>query len=154
MKGKSIVTLLLLLVILLPLINAFLLSLIHNKENPPINSELVEESRKKKKKKQNNYILGIVAGAILCKMILLPLAFKAMAVMSSVSVLLSAMGLIISSIVGYTKLATQTEEEPFVKLVHVNDIWAKKDAGNYDYLQLDKEEQPTIPIEKIQYTVH
>lgn len=69
----------------------------------------------RKTKKNYNYLIGLVFGALLCKLVLFPVAVKAMAVMSSVSVLLSALGLIISSIVGYAKVASQ--DKPREELV-------------------------------------
>lgn len=74
---------------------------------------MVEESRKKKKKK-DRYLSGLILGAILVKMILFPLAVKAMAVMSTVSVILSTMSLILASIIGYAKLAAYRPHHPVV----------------------------------------
>lgn len=74
-------------------------------------SEFEEEARKKKKDK---FLLPIVFGALVVKSIVLPLAFKAMAVMSSIAVLLSTMSLIISSIIGYAKVAYKHPPPPSV----------------------------------------
>ncbi|KAH1017411.1 hypothetical protein HUJ05_008056 [Dendroctonus ponderosae] len=93
------------------------------------NSDLYEESRKSKKK--HSYLFGLILGAVLCKLVLFPVAVKAMAIMSSVSVLLSAMSLIISSIVGYAKLAASN----IVKVVHVKDVWSKGDQPPLAYIQ-------------------
>lgn len=45
----------------------------------------------------------ILLGALLIKSILFPLAFKVMATMTGISVLFSALGLIVSSIIGFSK---------------------------------------------------
>ncbi|KAG5884648.1 hypothetical protein JTB14_035743 [Gonioctena quinquepunctata] len=71
------------------------------------------------------------------KAILFPLAFKAMAVMSSIAVLFSTMSLIASSIIGYTKLARSSQNS--LKVIHVKDTTFAKDddlinyAGEFDY---------------------
>ncbi|CAH1122378.1 unnamed protein product [Ceutorhynchus assimilis] len=117
-----------------------------------VNSELIGEARKKKKKE--NYLLPLVLGAVLVKMILFPLAVKAMAVMSSVSLLLSTFSLIMSSIVGYAKLAMHNAPEPLVKLVHVNDVWAKGDELPQGYISDSSQDDysPNIPLEQIHFT--
>ncbi|XP_023020856.2 uncharacterized protein [Leptinotarsa decemlineata] len=88
------------------------------------NEDIYEEARKKHK---DDYTLSILMGALMVKSIIFPLAVKAMAVMSSVAVLLSTMSLIVSSIVGYTKLAWSSTH-PILKVFHVDNVaWAKND---------------------------
>ncbi|XP_066247902.1 uncharacterized protein [Euwallacea similis] len=105
-----------------------------------MDSGLYVEARKRKK--NDRYLIGLVFGALLCKLVLFPLAVKAMAVMSSVSVLMSAMGLIISSIVGYGKLPSRTVPEQVIKIHHVkNGGWGKAD------LELPKGYIPPISMD-------
>ncbi|XP_066146164.1 uncharacterized protein [Euwallacea fornicatus] len=105
-----------------------------------MDSGLYAEARKRKK--NDRYLIGLIFGALLCKLVLFPLAVKAMAVMSSVSVLMSALGLIVSSIVGYGKLPAKTEPEEVIRIHHVrNGGWGKVD------LELPKGYIPPIPID-------
>lgn len=109
--------------------------------------DLLESGRKKKK--TNKYLIPILFGALMIKSIIFPLAFKAMAVMSSVAVLLSTMSLIVSSIVGYVKLAMKPN--PQIKVVHVNDIipqtWAKDDDGVKSYALETIDYEASSPVE-------
>lgn len=57
----------------------------------------------RKKSKSPKYLLVMILGALLIKSIIFPLAFKVMAAMTGISVLMSGLGLIISSIVGFSK---------------------------------------------------
>ncbi|XP_050304358.1 uncharacterized protein LOC126741924 [Anthonomus grandis grandis] len=155
--ARFLVVLLVVLVNWAPITNSFLLSFTDtsNRTNSnaleAINSQdLYEESRKRKKK--GRYFYGLILGAILVKMILFPLAVKAMAVMSSVSMILSTLSLVMSSIVGYAKLAYQKKIEPIVKLVHVNDVWAKGDDGPPAYIPHDSIEYgPKVPLEQTHF---
>ncbi|CAH1375175.1 unnamed protein product [Tenebrio molitor] len=88
------------------------------------------ETARKKKKKGNKYTVPLLFGALMVKSIIFPLAFKAMAVMSSIAVVLSTMSLIISSIVGYAKLAVRSSA-PSVKVIHKPyNSWAKDDDNS------------------------
>ncbi|KAL3268030.1 hypothetical protein HHI36_007163 [Cryptolaemus montrouzieri] len=81
-----------------------------------------------KKHQHKHLILPLVVAALLIKSIIFPLTVKAMAVMTSIAVLLSSMSLIISSIVGYAKLAYYKASHPSIKVVHVNKPWNKHHA--------------------------
>ena len=85
----------------------------------------LETARKKKKK--GKYMTTLLFGALLVKSIIFPLAFKAMAVMTSIAVLLSTMSLIISSVLGYAKVAVNSVSPVKVvrKIPYTN--WAKDD---------------------------
>ncbi|KAH0814346.1 hypothetical protein GEV33_008446 [Tenebrio molitor] len=88
------------------------------------------ETARKKKKKGNKYTVPLLFGALMVKSIMFPLAFKAMAIMSSIAVVLSTMSLIISSIVGYVKLAVRSSA-PSVKVIHKPyNSWAKDDDNS------------------------
>ncbi|CAH1966022.1 unnamed protein product [Acanthoscelides obtectus] len=93
------------------------------------------------------------------KVILLPLAFKAMAVMSTVAVMMSTMSLIISSIIGYAKLAWQ-HVHPAFKVVHLGkgNSWAKEDdlIKNYPFAEVihypeEEEELGVTPLHHVHY---
>ncbi|XP_049823674.1 uncharacterized protein LOC126265642 [Aethina tumida] len=100
-----------------------------------LHNETFEEGRKKKDK----YLLPVILGGFIIKAVIFPLAFKVMAVMTSVSVLLSLMSLILSSIVGYVKVALK-HQSPVVKVIHLNDQWTKddyRDLEEYPYYHSD-----------------
>ncbi|XP_044271502.1 uncharacterized protein LOC123015690 [Tribolium madens] len=94
----------------------------------------MERARKKKKGGGNSkYTVPLLFGALMIKSIIFPLAFKAMAVMSSIAILLSTMSLIMSSIVGYIKMGFKSAP---VKVVHKQpsfNSWAKDDDGKNYY---------------------
>ncbi|XP_015585296.1 uncharacterized protein LOC107263027 [Cephus cinctus] len=74
--------------------------------NPPVNSGITVEARgKRKKAKFGKYVLPLVIGFLLIKSILLPVALKALAVLSGKAVVLSLMSLILAAIVGLKKVA-------------------------------------------------
>jgi hypothetical protein len=62
-------------------------------------------SERKKKFKLNKYVLPLIVAFILIKSILLPIALKALAVLSGKAVVLSLMSLILAAIVGLKKVA-------------------------------------------------
>jgi len=62
-------------------------------------------SERKKKLKLAKYILPLIVAFILIKSILLPIALKALAVLSGKAVVLSLMSLILAAIVGLKKVA-------------------------------------------------
>lgn len=62
-------------------------------------------AERKKKFKLNKYVLPLIVGFVLIKSILLPIALKALAVLSGKAVVLSLMSLILAAIVGLKKVA-------------------------------------------------
>lgn len=60
--------------------------------------------RKRNKFKLNKYVLPLIVGFVLIKSILLPIALKALAVLSGKAVVLSLMSLILAAIVGLKKV--------------------------------------------------
>ncbi|XP_014475618.1 PREDICTED: uncharacterized protein LOC106744949 [Dinoponera quadriceps] len=60
---------------------------------------------RKKKLKLNKYVLPLIVGFVLIKSILLPIALKALAVLSGKAVVLSLMSLILAAIVGLKNVA-------------------------------------------------
>ncbi|XP_045474159.1 uncharacterized protein LOC123680356 [Harmonia axyridis] len=73
----------------------------------------------REKKHKLHLMLPLIITALMIKSIIFPMIIKAMAVMTSVAVLLSLKSLIISSIIGYAKLA-QSYTAPNVKIVYVD----------------------------------
>lgn len=97
-------------------------------------------------------------GALLIKSIIFPLAFKAMAVMSSISVVLSTMSLIVSSLVGYGRMAAKAASPPTVKVVHEHSpshSWAKNDnnstGSEYAFDAVDNERDAINPYDNTYY---
>nr|XP_008198432.1 PREDICTED: uncharacterized protein LOC103314357 [Tribolium castaneum] len=95
----------------------------------------MEGARKKKKGGGSKYTVPLLFGALMIKSIIFPLAFKTMAVMSSIAILLSTMSLIMSSIVGYIRMGLKSAP---VKVVHKQppspfNNWAKDDDGKNYY---------------------
>lgn len=66
---------------------------------------------RKKKFKLNKYLLPLMVGVILIKSILLPIALKALALLSGKAVVLSLMSLILAAIVGLKKVAQKEENK-------------------------------------------
>lgn len=66
-------------------------------------------SERKKKFKLNKYVLPLIVGFLLIKSILLPIALKALAVLSGKAVVLSLMSLILAAIVGLKKVAQKDD---------------------------------------------
>nr|CAI5869989.1 unnamed protein product [Callosobruchus analis] len=95
------------------------------------------------------------------KAILLPLAFKAMAVMSTIAVMMSTMSLIISSIIGYAKLAWQHVHPAALRVLHLGkgNSWAKEDdlIKNYPFAEVihynegEEEELGVTPLHHVHY---
>ncbi|XP_032663208.1 uncharacterized protein LOC116840508 [Odontomachus brunneus] len=69
----------------------------------------IAEERKQKKLKLNKYVLPLIVGFALIKSILLPVALKALAVLSGKAVVLSLMSLILASIVGLKSVARKED---------------------------------------------
>ncbi|CAH0555716.1 unnamed protein product [Brassicogethes aeneus] len=84
------------------------------------------------RKKKDKYLLTLILGGLIVKAIVFPIALKVMAVMTSLAVLLSLMSLIISSIVGYIKVALRHQPRPF-KVIHLTDhVWSKDEGIDWD----------------------
>lgn len=85
------------------------------------------------------------------KSIIFPLAFKAMAVMTSIAVLLSTLSLIMSSIVGYIKMGLKPAS---VKVVHKPPYnnWAKDDDVKHNYTPGDYDLSPPVLQSPYTYT--
>jgi hypothetical protein len=61
--------------------------------------------RKRKKLKLNKYVFPLIIGFLLIKSVILPLALKALAILSGKAVVLSLMSLILAAIVGLRTVA-------------------------------------------------
>ncbi|KAL7296213.1 hypothetical protein TKK_0010751 [Trichogramma kaykai] len=59
-----------------------------------------KHNKKKKKLKLNKYVFPLIVGFLLIKSVLLPLALKALAILSGKAVVLSLMSLILAAIIG------------------------------------------------------
>ncbi|KAL6432051.1 hypothetical protein ACFW04_006636 [Cataglyphis niger] len=90
------------------------------------------EEGKKKKTKLNKYIIPLIIGFILIKLILLPLTLKALAVLSGKAVMMSLMSLILVAIIGLKKIAREGNYE-------VNK-YRRQDV--YDYIDNIQEFEP------------
>ncbi|CAG9860648.1 unnamed protein product [Phyllotreta striolata] len=96
----------------------------------------IGETRKKKKGK---FVVNFLIALFIIKSVLVPIALKVMAVLSSVSVVLSVMSLIVSSLAGYSKVAWQ-HAAPNIKFIQAADPWSKDESilnsgnGGLDYL--------------------
>ncbi|XP_057340913.1 uncharacterized protein LOC130677987 [Microplitis mediator] len=66
---------------------------------------LCKKKKKKKWKKHSKYIIPLIVGWLLIKSILLPIALKALALLSGKAVVLSLMSLILAAIMGLRRLA-------------------------------------------------
>jgi len=90
-------------------------------------------SGRKKKFKLNKYVLPLIVAFILIKSILLPIALKALAVLSGKAVVLSLMSLILAAIVGLKKVA-QKESNYEVNKYRRQDTFgfASKDSQEFD----------------------
>lgn len=62
--------------------------------------------------------MPVVLGGMLLKSIILPLAFKAMAVMATIAVGISFLSLLLSSLIGFSKVASGNYKSPEVKVVY------------------------------------
>ncbi|XP_011505716.1 PREDICTED: uncharacterized protein LOC105368405, partial [Ceratosolen solmsi marchali] len=62
--------------------------------------------RKRKKFKLNKYVFPLIIGFLLIKSVILPLALKALAILSGKAVVLSLMSLILAAIVGLRTVAS------------------------------------------------
>lgn len=84
-------------------------------------------------------------GGLMLKSIVLPLAFKSMAVMTSISVLLSALSLIMSSISGFAKYAWSYTHP--TKIYKSSDSWAYEDdvSNNYGHSSEYSDYKPSGP---------
>lgn len=93
-------------------------------------------------RRKDKILMPLLFASLLIKSIIFPLALKAMAVMTSVAVFISGLSLILSSLVGYRKIAT-TPYNPYIKRLYqqnqvtpqeTNFIYgAAKDYEKYDY---------------------
>ena len=61
--------------------------------------------RRKKKVRLNKYVFPLIVGFLLMKSVILPLALKALAILSGKAVVLSIMSLILAAIVGLRSVA-------------------------------------------------
>ncbi|KAJ8684355.1 hypothetical protein QAD02_020147 [Eretmocerus hayati] len=77
------------------------------------------EGRKHKKIKLNKYILPLIVGFLLIKSILLPLALKALAILSGKAIVLSLMSLILAAIIGLKHVA-MSRSSPHSRIDTVN----------------------------------
>ncbi|CAG5078172.1 Protein of unknown function [Cotesia congregata] len=66
---------------------------------------LCKKKKKKKWKKHTKYLIPLIVGWLLIKSILLPIALKALALLSGKAVVLSLMSLILAAIMGLRRLA-------------------------------------------------
>ncbi|XP_012287514.1 uncharacterized protein LOC105703596 [Orussus abietinus] len=84
-----------------------------------VETSIPVEGRKKKKGKYNKYVLPLIVGFLLIKSILLPIALKALAVLSGKAVVLSLMSLILAAIVGLKKVAQSSSSGSNYDVVNV-----------------------------------
>lgn len=59
----------------------------------------------RRRKKHTKYFVPLLTAALLIKSVLFPLAFKSMAIMAGISIILSTLSLLVSSMVGFAKTA-------------------------------------------------
>uniref|UniRef100_A0A6P7F2Z7 Uncharacterized protein LOC114324598 n=1 Tax=Diabrotica virgifera virgifera TaxID=50390 RepID=A0A6P7F2Z7_DIAVI len=99
---------------------------IFNNTLAPVHLPDIEEARKRRRK--NRFIFNLILGIFMAKSIILPVVFKAMALMSGISVIMSTFSLVISSLIGYTKLAWK-HAGPTIKIIQSNpgSSWSKDD---------------------------
>ncbi|XP_066581962.1 uncharacterized protein [Prorops nasuta] len=71
----------------------------------PISKSFGDTEGRRRKHKLNKYVLPLIVGFLLIKSILLPIALKALAVLSGKAVVLSLMSLILAAIVGLKRVA-------------------------------------------------
>ncbi|XP_076266105.1 uncharacterized protein LOC143199872 [Rhynchophorus ferrugineus] len=117
-------------IVLISLTNCFFLNNVNDLRSiPDKQTGISYESRKRKKKFRT--LTTWILGALLVKMIIFPIAVKAMAVMATISVLLSGMSWITSAIVGFIKLARRPPhfDHHDVHYVHGHDVWEKNDRS-------------------------
>ncbi|XP_015173230.1 PREDICTED: uncharacterized protein LOC107064734 [Polistes dominula] len=88
----------------------------------------IEEARKKKKHKLNKYVVPLIVGFLLIKSILLPIALKALAVLSGKAVVLSLMSLILAAIVGLKKVAQSSSSNGYDVVNVPSTKYRRKDA--------------------------
>ncbi|KAI4495789.1 hypothetical protein M0802_008412 [Mischocyttarus mexicanus] len=101
----------------------------------------LNEARKKKKHKLNKYVVPLIVGFLLIKSILLPIALKALAVLSGKAVVLSLMSLILAAIVGLKKVAQSSSGNGGYDVVNIpSSKYRRKDA--YDVVDDFEEEEP------------
>ncbi|XP_047370911.1 uncharacterized protein LOC124957729 [Vespa velutina] len=100
----------------------------------------LEEARKKKKYKLNKYVVPLIVGFLLIKSILLPIALKALAVLSGKAVVLSLMSLILAAIVGLKKVAQSSSSNSYDVVNIPSSKYRRKDA--YDVVDDFEEEEP------------
>ncbi|XP_035729730.1 uncharacterized protein LOC118444990 [Vespa mandarinia] len=96
--------------------------------------------RKKKKYKLNKYVVPLIVGFLLIKSILLPIALKALAVLSGKAVVLSLMSLILAAIVGLKKVAQSSSSNSYDVVNIPSSKYRRKDA--YDVVDDFEEEEP------------
>lgn len=94
---------------------------------------LIAESRHKKIK-LNKYVVPLIVGFLLIKSILLPIALKALAVLSGKAVVLSLMSLILAAIVGLKKVAQKESHYDVINKHRRQDI--------YDFVNEAQELEP------------
>ncbi|KAI4491854.1 hypothetical protein M0804_003246 [Polistes exclamans] len=100
----------------------------------------LEEARKKKKHKLNKYVVPLIVGFLLIKSILLPIALKALAVLSGKAVVLSLMSLILAAIVGLKKVAQSSSGNGYDVVNVPSTKYRRKDA--YEVVDDFEEEEP------------
>ncbi|XP_043497088.1 uncharacterized protein LOC122520848 [Polistes fuscatus] len=100
----------------------------------------LEEARKKKKHKLNKYVVPLIVGFLLIKSILLPIALKALAVLSGKAVVLSLMSLILAAIVGLKKVAQSSSGSGYDVVNVPSTKYRRKDA--YEVVDDFEEEEP------------
>ncbi|EFN89940.1 uncharacterized protein LOC105192507 [Harpegnathos saltator] len=99
---------------------------------PASKSHTAEEHRRKKFK-LNKYVLPLIVGFVLIKSILLPIALKALAVLSGKAVVLSLMSLILAAIVGLKKVVQKESH-------HDNNKYRRQDI--FDFMEEAQELEP------------
>lgn len=112
----------------------------HNLDRLLLTIFLDVAARKKKKYKLNKYVVPLIVGFLLIKSILLPIALKALAVLSGKAVVLSLMSLILAAIVGLKKVAQSSSSSSYDVVNIPSSKYRRKDA--YDVVDDFEEEEP------------